>query len=206
MAIYIEQFFFYSIFTWYQNSVSASECISSFQYYLIILDDYTHYVGTFPIRHKSKVPTILRHFYNYVRNQFHLSIQSIQCGNGREFDNHALRSFLSDHGVTLRLSCPYTSSQNGKAERSIRTVNDILHTLLEQASMPRSYWVEALHTATYVLNRRPCQPLQFRTPYQLLFGCLPDYQHLRTFGCLCYPNLSSITTHKLSPHSARCVF
>jgi hypothetical protein len=110
------------------------------------------------------------------------------------------------NGVTLRLSCPYTSSQYGKAERSIRIANEILRTLLEQASMPRSYWVEALHTATYLLNRRPCQPLQFRTPYQLLFGCSPDYQHLRTFGCLCYPNLSSITPHKLSPRSARCVF
>lgn len=184
---------------------SPISSISGFQYYLIILDDYTHYVWTFPIRHKSEVPTILRNFYNYVRNQFHLSIQSIQCDNGREFDNHVLRSFLSAHGVTLRLSCPYTSSQNGKAERSIRTVNDILRTLLEHASMPRSYWVEALHTATY-LNRRPCEPLQFRTPYQLLFGCSPDYQHLRTFGCLCYPNLSSITPHKLSSRSARCVF
>jgi hypothetical protein len=69
--------------------------------------------------------------------------------------------------------------------------------------MPRSYWVEALHTAMYLLNRRPCQ---FQTPYELLFCCSPDYQHLRTLGCLCYPNLSSITSHKLSPRSARCVF
>jgi hypothetical protein len=30
----------------------------------------------------------------------------------------------------LRMSCPYTSPQNGKAERMIRTTNNIMHTLL----------------------------------------------------------------------------
>jgi hypothetical protein len=38
-----------------------------------------------------------------------------QTDNGREFDNHAFCAHLSGHGVSLRLSCPYTSSQNGEA-------------------------------------------------------------------------------------------
>jgi hypothetical protein len=28
------------------------------------------------------------------------------------------------------MSCPYTSSQNGKAERIIRTTNNVVHSLL----------------------------------------------------------------------------
>jgi hypothetical protein len=35
---------------------------------------------------------------------------------------------------------------------------------------------------------------------------MPDYSLLRVFGCLCYPNLSAATPHKLSPRSAACVF
>ena len=34
---------------------------------------------------------------------------------------------------------------------------------------------------------------------------MPDYS-LRVFGCLCYPNLSATTRHKLSPRSMACVF
>jgi hypothetical protein len=34
------------------------------------------------------------------------------------------------------MSCPYTSQQNGKAERTIRTTNNVIRTLLFQASMP----------------------------------------------------------------------
>jgi hypothetical protein len=34
------------------------------------------------------------------------------------------------------MSCPYTSQQNGKAERILRTTNNVIRTLLFQASMP----------------------------------------------------------------------
>jgi histone deacetylase 1/2 len=71
-----------------------------------------------------------------VSTQFGCTIKSVQCDNGREFDNSASRTFFLAHGTTLRMSCPYTSQQNGKAERMIRTVNNVTRTLLFQASMP----------------------------------------------------------------------
>jgi hypothetical protein len=35
--------------------------------------------------------------------------------------------------------CPYTSPQNGKAKRIIRSINNVIRSLLFQASMPPSY-------------------------------------------------------------------
>jgi hypothetical protein len=43
-------------------------------------------------------------------------------------------------------------------------------------------------------------------PYTLLHGTTPDYDQLRVFGCLCYPNLSATASHKLAPRSTACVF
>jgi hypothetical protein len=37
------------------------------------------------------------------------------------------------------MSCPSTSQQNGKAKRSLRTINNILRSLLFQASLPPVY-------------------------------------------------------------------
>jgi hypothetical protein len=34
----------------------------------------------------------------------------------------------------------------------------------------------------------------------------PRYDELRVFGCLCYPNVTTTTTHKLSPRWVACVF
>ena len=103
-------------------------------------------------------------------------------------------------------SCPYTSSQNGKAERILRSINNIVRSLLFQASLPTFYWVEGLHTATYLLNRLPTKTLEFATPHFALFGSHPSYSHLRVFGCACYPNMSATAPHKLSPRSTLCVF
>lgn len=185
---------------------SPIECVSGYKYFLVILDDFTHYLWTYPLRQKSEAFSLLSNFRAYVATEFSLSLQAIQCDNGREFDNRALQELSVKHGILLRFSCPYTSPQNGKAERIIRTVNDIVRTLLFQASMPPKYWVEALHAATYLLNRLPTKALAAPCPFFALFSKPPDYTLLRTFGCLCYPNLSATMPHKLSHRSTACVF
>ncbi|WVZ58080.1 LOW QUALITY PROTEIN: hypothetical protein U9M48_008389 [Paspalum notatum var. saurae] len=104
------------------------------------------------------------------------------------------------------MSCPYTSQQNGKAERVLRTVNNIIRSLLFQSHLPPPYWVEALNTATHLFNRHPTKTLQFSTPHHALYGQPPSYSHLRVFGCKCYPNTSATAIHKLAPRSVMCVF
>ena len=103
---------------------------SGFKYYLVLIDDLTHYVWTCPLRNKSDVFQCLIAFHAYVHTQFQLLVIAFQTDNGKEFDNLAFRRHLEHHGVTFRLSCPYTSSQNGKAKRIIRTLNDCVRNLL----------------------------------------------------------------------------
>lgn len=109
---------------------------SGFCYYLIIVDDFTQYFWSFPLRKKSEVYATFVAFHALVKTQFQLSILSLQCGNGKEFDNSNLTTFCTMNGILHRFSCPYTSQQNGKAERAICTTNDVIRTLLFQASMP----------------------------------------------------------------------
>jgi hypothetical protein len=77
---------------------------------------------------------------------------------------------------------------------------------LFHGTVPTMFRLEALNTATHTLNRSPCRPRNDATPYQLLYGHMPSYNHLRMFGCQCYPNLSATAAHKLSPRSVACVF
>jgi transposase InsO family protein len=165
--------------------------ISSYKYYLVILDDCSHFAWTFPLKFKSDMFSTLANFFSFVSTQFSRTIKSVQCDSGREFDNSTAHAFFLTHGVTLCMSCPYTSQQNGKAERILQTLNNITWSLLFQASLPLSYWVEALHTATYLLNRRPSKTLAQQTPYTALHGSPPSYNHLRVFRCKCYPNTSA---------------
>lgn len=60
--------------------------------------------------------------------------------------------------------------------------------------------------ATYLLNIHPTRLLNNLTPMHLLYNKAPSYDHLRTFGCLCYPNLPATSPHKLIPRSTPCIF
>ena len=102
--------------------------VSGFKYYLVVLDDCSHYLWTFPLRVKSDTFSTLANFFSFVRTQFGVTVKAVQCDNGREFDNSSTRTFFLTNGVHLRMSCPYTSPQNGKAERMIRTVNNAART------------------------------------------------------------------------------
>ena len=108
--------------------------------------------------------------------------------------------------MTFRFSCPHTSSQNGKAERKIRTINNIIRTILAHASLPASFWHHALQMATYLLNILPNKQLAFQSPTKILYQKDPSYSHLRVFGCLCYPLIPSTSRNKLQARSTPCVF
>jgi hypothetical protein len=104
------------------------------------------------------------------------------------------------------MSCPYTSPQNGKVKRIIRTINNVIRTLLIQASLPGRYWAEGLHTTVYLLNRLSTKMISVVCSHVALFGSAPSYEHLRVFGCARYPNIATTAPHKLAPRSTRCVF
>ena len=70
--------------------------------------------------------------------------------------------------------------------------------MLIHSAAPLAFWAEALATATYLINRRPCRVTGAATPYTMLFGVAPSYNELRVFGCLCFPNMIATSPHKLA--------
>ena len=121
---------------------------TGYLYYLVILDDFSHYVWTFPLHRKSGALATLTAFYSYVTTQFGRPILALQTDNGKEFDNVGLRTILASHGTIFCLTCPYTSQQNGRSERILRTLNDCVRTLLFHANVPARFWPDALATAS----------------------------------------------------------
>jgi hypothetical protein len=150
----------------YDLCISPIISISSYKYCLVILDDRFHFVWTFPLRVKSDTFFTLSNFFVYVSTQFDCTIKVVQCDNGCEFDNASSHVFFATNGVILRMSCPYNSLQNGKVNHILRTINNMMCSLLFQTSISSRYWV-GLHTATYLLN----QPLSQPPPLGFSGGC-----------------------------------
>jgi hypothetical protein len=161
---------------------------------------------TFPLKLKSHTFTSLSNFLLMLLPQFSCTVTTIQSNNGREFDNSSTQTFLLHKGTQLWMLCPYTSPQNGKVKRIIHTINNVIRTLLIQASLPKRYWAKGLHSVVYLLNLLPTKMISVAGPHAALFGSTPSYENLRVFGYACYHNIAATVRHRLTPQTIRCVF
>jgi hypothetical protein len=83
--------------------------ISGYKYYMVILDDHSHFVWTFPLHVESHTFSSLSNFFAYVSTQFGRTIKVVQCDDGREFNNTSSRTFFATKGVLVWMPYPYTS-------------------------------------------------------------------------------------------------
>jgi hypothetical protein len=100
----------------------------------------------------------------------------------------------------------HTPQHNGLCERKHRYLLETTRCVLHQASLPPSFWSYAAQKAAYLTNLLPIPTLKMNSSLFTLFNNQPNYNKLKSFGCLCFPWLMSYTTHKLQPCSEPCVF
>ena len=59
--------------------------------------------------------------------------------------------------------------------------------LISAPGLPKSLWADAINITVYLTNRSPIKALpKGRTPHELLYGIMPRYRHIKTFGCAAY--------------------
>jgi transposase InsO family protein len=187
---------------WTSPVVSIGGC----KFYVVFIDDYSRFSWMFPLRQKSEVLICFTKFKNLVENFFSCKIKQIQIDNEGEYVSAAFQTFTTTHGILHRLTCSYTSEQNGVSERKHRHITETELSLLAQSGLSSSYWVDAFLIATYLINRMPTAVLDNVSHFFKLFQKHHDYSLLKTFGCVCYPLLRPYMSHKLHFRSKKCVF
>ncbi|GJS62446.1 ribonuclease H-like domain-containing protein [Tanacetum coccineum] len=98
-------------------------------------------------------------------NKRYVDNQALQCDHGGEYDNTRFHDLFCQNGIQFWFSCPRTSQQNGKSERMLHTINNLIRALLFQAHLPPSYWVEALNLAAHLLNILPSTAINNEIPF-----------------------------------------
>ena len=106
----------------------------------------------------------------------------------------------------MAISCAYTPKQNRRAERKHRHVPETVLAMLFNAHAPASFWFNAFVSAIYIINRLPTKVLDHKSLFELVFGCSPNYNVFRVFGCRVFPYLRDYAPHKLAPRSLECIF
>ena len=183
------------------------ESYHKFRYFISFLDDYTSYAWVVCLRTKSSAIGALKQYIALVNNQFDTSIKEWMSDAGGEYKSEVFLNTLKDQGVRVLQSAPYTPQQNGRAERFMRTCMDKAQAMRLEACLPESWWEFAVLHAVHVYNRTPVRRLQWRTPYETLYGVAPDVSHLRVFGCGAYVYIpENRRENKLAPKSELMVY
>lgn len=133
---------------------------------------------------KREVADIMKKISVTVQTQFNKSVKIVRSDNGTEFI--CLKNYFEEKGILHQTSIVGTPQQNGRVEHKHRHILNVARALRFQGNLPIKFWGECVLTAGYLINRTPSSLLGDITPYELLHGKLPIYQHLRVVGCLAY--------------------
>ncbi|KAL2252169.1 UNVERIFIED_CONTAM: Retrovirus-related Pol polyprotein from transposon RE1 [Sesamum indicum] len=184
------------------NEPSISNC----SYMLTIVDDYSRCTWTYFMHQKSQTFSLIKEFHKMVLTQFEKRIKTVRTDNGLEFINEQCQTFFKEEGIIHQTTCTYTPQQNGVVERKHKHLLQVARSLIFQANLPKLFWIEAILTSTYIINRLPTSVLEWKTPYETLFNKPVNYSHFRTFGCLCFA--TNILPHKskFDSRATKCIF
>jgi len=166
---------------WGPYKVSTRE---GFKYFLTIVDDFTRAVWVYLLKGKDEVFNNIVVFCNMIKNQFSKSVKICRTDNGTEFVNSRVNGFFEKEGILHQTSCVHTPQQNGVVERKHRHLMNVARSLLFQSHLPLNLWGETILTATFLINRVPSSVLNGKTPFEMIFDRLPNFNMLRTFWVL----------------------
>ena len=91
--------------------------LGGYLYYLTFTDDYSRKTWIYFLKKKDEVFSLFRHFKALIENQTENKIKILRIDNGTEYESNEFHGFCKEAGIKRETTTPYTSEQNGVAER-----------------------------------------------------------------------------------------
>ena len=151
-------------------------------YSMNVIDDFSGYVWTIPLRSKSDASSAFQIWHKAATVQTGDKLRVLVTDNG-ELVSKSMETFCASEGIDHQRTAPYTSAQNGRAERLHRTILAKARTMRIACNAPGFLWDEFCSTAAYLTTLTAATANLGHTPYELWFGRKPSLSHLREIGC-----------------------
>lgn len=152
------------------------------EYFMVVV--WRDYVTVYGLKHKSEASQYAKRFLRFIHRQAGVpesDIQVVRTDGGTEFLGPDFRKIVAAEGLRHQYATRYRSSQNGVAERAIRTLTEMAAAMLIESKLPHYLWEFALTHAAYIRNRVPKRTMNI-TPHERLFGVKPKLNPLPVFG------------------------
>ncbi|KAK3031457.1 hypothetical protein RJ639_036517 [Escallonia herrerae] len=133
-------------------------------------------------------------------NLWHMRLRDM---SERGMDVLSKQEFCRNEGIVWHRTVRKMPQQNGVAERMTRTLLERARCMLSNVRLLKEFWIEAINTTTYLINRSPSTAIDCKAPKEIWSGKHVNYENLRIFGC---PAYAHVNDGKLEPRTKKCIF
>lgn len=131
----------------------------------------------------------------------------VLCTDGvGEYTSDQFEDYLRNLGIIHNTTVPDTPQQNGVSERFNQTIVERAHCMMHEAKLSVGFWIFAIATAVYLINRSPSTCLPDSTPEEAWSGDKPSLKALKPFGCPAYAHIPKKHRKKLDPKTRKAIF
>ncbi|SYW84865.1 uncharacterized protein UHO2_05824 [Ustilago hordei] len=162
----------------------------NYHHALVIVDDASSYVYMKPLLSIAEAFPALKAWTKTAEIAMDHTLKCICSDNRTEWSSLAAEEWKREAGFKWQKTTPYVSIQNGRAEHTIRSLQEKMHAMLVQRSVPKGLWPYTIMAAGHVLNLTPSANAN-RIPYKD-FHCTTAHslvKQLHVFGCLVWVHL-----------------
>ncbi|GJX68997.1 retrotransposon protein, putative, ty1-copia subclass [Tanacetum coccineum] len=165
----------------------SRECAS---YFITFTYDFSCYGYVYLMKHKHDVFETFKVFQNEVKNHLGKKIKAIRSDCGGGYLSHKFVNHMKSCGIVSQLTPPYTPQHNWVSERRNLTLLDMIRSMMNLTTLPKSFGGYALDSAARILMV-PTKKVD-RMPYEIWHGKAPKLSYLReTMGYYFYNPLKN---------------
>src|SRR6478735_6834741 len=183
------------------------ETNKGFRYFASFVDDFSRFTTVYLLKRKSDYATMFEKFCKLIKNKFNRPITIIHSDNGGEYKSRFIKNFCEENGIEQKFTVAGNPEMNGVAERMNRTLIEMVRCMLQDSTLQKRYWGEAVLYATYTRNHCPTVAVSEKVPIELWNGTKPFISHLQPFGSICFAKIGKHEKlSKLDEKSRKCIF
>jgi hypothetical protein len=175
-------------------------------YIMVLVDEHTDMIWAIGLRRKSDAEEEVKVWVARREMETGQRMGIFRTDGGGEYSSKTFASYLATMGTRHETSIAGTSSQNGKAERTIQLLQTHITSLLVDSGLGPRYWMEAMNFACRIIELLPsAAPTQHRrSRYEAWYGITPSLENIHRFG-------SDVLVHdphayKFEPKSVPCIY
>ncbi|MBW0505866.1 hypothetical protein O181_045581, partial [Austropuccinia psidii MF-1] len=156
---------------------------SGYCYFLMIVDQFTAFKFVRFLKTKDEAFNEFLEWKIYAENFHSLKIRKLVSNRGGKFENKNFSALAASCGFIHQFAPTSTPEHNGFTERANRTILDKARCLLLTSNLPRSYWAEAVNTASLLSNLMPTPSRENLSPFSAWSSKPSRIKRLKPFSC-----------------------